>query len=73
MTTNLFTQTRSLMRQLTLQEKLLLLNDLTTQLVQQTVKTRLSSELTSLPTIKIDHWPEDLPLRREELYDEHGR
>ena len=27
----------------------------------------------AFPVISIDTWPSDLPLRREELYDERGR
>ncbi len=29
--------------------------------------------LEGFPTIKLDHWPEDLSLRREDMYGDDGR
>jgi hypothetical protein len=71
MTTIALTQARTIVRQLTLQEKLYLLQDITAQLVQET-----SSPVRSRPAFPIFHiaeWPTDMPTRREDLYDDRGR
>lgn len=72
MATDQFMQVRNLVRRLSLQEKLYLMNELTMQIIQQSAMAGERSQ-PSLPTIEMDSWPEDLPLRREELYDERGR
>ena len=72
MTATALTQARTIVRQLTVQEKLYLLNDITAQLVQATT----SSPITSRPGFPIFHiaeWPTDMPIRREDLYDDRGR
>jgi hypothetical protein len=72
MATDQFTQVRNLVRHLSLQEKLSLMNELTMQIIQQSATAGATSQQ-PLPTIHLDSWPDDLPLRREELYDERGR
>ena len=72
MTTTALTQARTIVRQLTVQEKLYLLHDITAQLVQETT----SNPATSRPVFPILHiaeWPSDVPMRREDLYDDRGR
>ena len=72
MTTPDLTRARAIVRQLTVQEKLYLLNDITAQLVQAAVD---SSTITRLgfPVFHVDEWPADVPMRREDLYDDPGR
>ena len=72
MATDQFTQVRNLVRHLSFQEKLYLMNELTMQIIQQSA-TAGAMPQQPLPTIHLDSWPGDLPLRREELYDERGR
>lgn len=73
MTTDQLMQARDFVRQLSFQEKLYLLNDLTTQMIQQAPKETTDRTLKPLPTIHLATWPDHLPLRREELYDTRGR
>jgi hypothetical protein len=73
MTIEQLTQVRELVRQLSLQEKLSLLNDLTMQLIQQTATVGMAPKQQPLPSLHLASWPHDLPLRREELYDDRGR
>ena len=73
MTTEAFMRVRDLVCQLSLQEKLYLLNDLAMQAIQQSTARAPVAELPPLPTFHLDRWPSDLPLRREELYDDRGR
>jgi hypothetical protein len=67
------TQVRTLVRQLSFQEKLYLLNDLTMQVVQQSAAATPVPKERPLPIIHLATWPNNLPLRREELYDDRGR
>ena len=71
MTTAALAQARAIVRQLTVQEKFDLLNELTTQLVGESMST--TQERPPFPVLHLDHWPNDVPLRREELYDDRGR
>lgn len=73
MTTDQLMQARELVRQLSFQEKLSLLNDLTMQVIQQSAGTVTTGERQPLPSIHLTTWPNGLPLRREELYDDRGR
>jgi hypothetical protein len=73
MTIDQLTQVRELVQQLSFQEKLYLLNDLTMQLIQQSTKVMAATAPQPLPSIHLATWPHDLPLRREELYDDRGR
>jgi hypothetical protein len=73
MTTEAFMRVRDLVCQLSLQEKLYLLNDLAMQAIQQSTARAPVAELPPLPAFHLDRWPSDLPLRREELYDDRGR
>lgn len=73
MTTDQLTQARDLVRQLSFQEKLYLLNDLTMQVIQQSTTAAPSPPSQPLPSIHLTPWPNNLPLRREELYDDRGR
>lgn len=66
-------QARELVRQLSFQEKLYLLNDLTMQVIQQSATGAPASEARPLPSIHLATWPNDLPLQRKELYDDRGR
>lgn len=72
MTTQAFAQARDIVRQLTRQEKLYLLNDITAQLIHDTAAIPLPQR-PPFPVLHIEQWPSDLPLRREELYDDRGR
>jgi hypothetical protein len=73
MTTNQLAQARELVRQLSFQEKLYLLNDLTMQVIQQSTTATTAPAIRPLPSIHLTTWPTDIPLRREELYDDRGR
>jgi hypothetical protein len=73
MTTDQLTQARELVRQLSFQEKLYLLNDLTMQVIQYSTTVPADSPSRPLPSIHLTGWPDNLPLRREELYDDRGR
>jgi hypothetical protein len=73
MTTDQLAQVRELVGQLSFQEKLYLLNDLTMQLIQQSAKGAPPVEQRPLPSIHLTSWPNDLPLRRKDLYDDRGR
>jgi hypothetical protein len=73
MTTDQLTQAREFVRHLSFQEKLYLLNDLTIQVIQQSTAGITKSALPILPSIHLATWPDHLPLRREELYDDRGR
>ena len=67
------TQVRTLVRQLSFQEKLYLLNDLTMQVIQQSASATPAPKVRPLPIIHLATWPSSLPLRREELYDDRDR
>ena len=73
MATDQLTQARTLVRQLSFQEKLYLLNDLTMQVIQQSAAATPAPKERPLPTIHLATWPNNMPLRREELYDDRGR
>lgn len=73
MTTDQLSKVRELIRQLSFQEKLYLLNDLTMQVIQQASSVVTTPEPRPLPSIHLEIWPNNLPLRREELYDDRGR
>jgi hypothetical protein len=73
MTIDQLTQVRELVRHLSFQEKLYLLNDLTMQVIQQSTSETTTSLSRALPSIHLTTWPDNLPLRREELYDDRGR
>lgn len=66
-------QARTLVQRLSLQEKLYLLNDLTMQVILQSSGTVQIPLAEPLPSIHLATWPDNLPLRREELYDDQGR
>ena len=72
MTLTALTQARAIVRQLTVQEKLYLLNDITAQLVQATTSGSVTSR-PGFPIFHITEWPTDTPMRREDLYDDRGR
>ena len=72
-TTSAFMQVRTLARQLPPEEKLYLLHDLTLQLIQQSPARSIPAERGPLPIFHLSTWPNGLPVRREELYDERGR
>jgi hypothetical protein len=73
MTTDQLAQARELARQLSFREKLYLLNDLTMQVVQESTAVATNAEPGALPSIHLATWPDNLPLRREDLYDDRGR
>lgn len=73
MITNTLVQVRDLVRQLPLHERLYLLYDLILQLIHPSTARLVPTERPPLPVFHLDTWPSDLPLRREELYDERGR
>lgn len=73
MSTDQLTQARALVQRLSLQEKLYLLNDLTMQVIRQSAGAAQTPPAQPLPSIHLDTWPDTLPLRREELYDDRGR
>jgi len=72
MTTTALAQARDIVRQLTLREKLYLLNDITAQLLQESTS-RSAQRQAPFPVFHVDQWPDDLPLRREDLYNDRGR
>lgn len=41
--------------------------------VDQETPWPVSDPLEGFPTIEVDHWPEGLPLRREDMYGDDGR
>lgn len=73
MSNDQLTKARDLVRQLSFQEKLYLLNDLTMQVIQHSNPPASTQASQPLPSIHFEHWPHDLPLRREELYDDRSR
>jgi hypothetical protein len=73
MSTDQLTQARALVQRLSLQEKLYLLNDLTMQVIRQSAGVAQAPPAQPLPSIHLATWPDNLPLRREELYDDRGR
>ena len=73
MTTDQLMRARELVRQLSFQEKLYLLYDLTMQVLQQSATAATTAESQPLPSIHLATWPNNLPLRREELYDDRRR
>jgi hypothetical protein len=73
MATVQLTQARTLVRQLSFQEKLYLLDDLTMQVIQQSAAATPAPKERPLPIIHLATWPTNLPRRREELYDDRGR
>lgn len=72
MTTTALIQARTLIRQLTVQEKLYLLNDITTQLVQES-STNTPHTHPAFPIFHAAEWPTDMPQSREDLYNDRGR
>ncbi|NCC34237.1 MAG: hypothetical protein EOM24_19835 [Chloroflexia bacterium] len=72
MSTDQLTQARALVQRLSLQEKLYLLNDLTMQVIRQSADGVQAPPVQPLPSIHLPTWPDNLPLRREELYDDRG-
>ena len=72
MATDQLTQARTLVRQLSFQEKLYLLNDLTMQVIQQSAAATPVPKERSFPIIHLATWPNNLPRRREELCDDRG-
>ena len=72
MTTEALLQARSIVRKLTIQEKLYLLNDITTQLVQASTATDTSARQ-AFPIFHVAEWPTDVPTHREDLYNDRGR
>lgn len=72
MTTTTLTQARNIVRQLSVQEKLYLLNDIATQLVQESTAVRRSPR-PAFPVFHVAEWPEDIPIRREDIYNDRGR
>jgi hypothetical protein len=72
MTTAALAQARTIVRQLTVQEKLFLLNDITAQLVQEATAHTITPR-PAFPVFHIAEWPADMPTRREDLYDDQGR
>jgi hypothetical protein len=73
MTSDQLAQARELVRQLSFQEKLYLLNDLTMHVIQESMTAATVPPAQPLPSIHLATWPDNLPLRREELYDHRGR
>jgi hypothetical protein len=73
MATDQLVQVRTFERQLSFQEKLYLLNDLTMEVIQQSAAVTPTPKERPLPIIHLDMWPNNLPLRRQELYDDRGR
>ena len=67
------TKARTLVQQLSFQEKLYLLNDLTMQVIQQSTAATPAPKERALPIIHLATWLNNLSLRREELYDDRGR
>lgn len=72
MTTPALTQARTIVRQLTIQEKLYLLNDITAQLAHEATSSPVTSR-PSFPVFHVAEWPTDIPMRREDLYNDRGR
>lgn len=73
MTIDQLMQVRELVRQLSLQEKLYVLNDLMAQVIQQSINASDITGTRPLPSIHLAVCPEKLPFRREGLYDGRGR
>jgi hypothetical protein len=73
MTSDHLTHVLNLVRQLSLQEQLYLLQDLTTQVIHEATPGTIGGQPTPLPRLHLDHWPDDLPVRRAELYDDRGQ
>lgn len=72
MTTQALLHARDIIRQLTLQEKLYLLNDITTQVVQASAVVDTPTR-PAFPVLHLAAWPADIPTRREDLYNDRGR
>ena len=72
MTTEELLRVRDIVRQLTIQEKLYLLNDITAQLVQASAVSDTSVR-PAFPVFHVAPWPTDIPIRREDLYNDRGR
>lgn len=72
MTYQTLTIARDLVQQLTYHEKLILLNDITVQLLGAPLA-QDPPPRPPFPVLHLTHWPADIPLRREELYDDTGR
>lgn len=72
MTTTALIQARNIVRQLTIQEKLYLLNDITSQLVQETADAAIP-QLPAFPVFHVKEWPTSTPTSREDLYNDRGR
>lgn len=68
MTIEALLQARDIVRHLTAQEKLYLLNDITVQLVQASTATD-PPVYSTFPILHLEEWPADLPTRREDLYN----
>lgn len=73
MATDTLTQARTLVERLSFQEKVYLLSDLTRQMLQHVSADASVPPSQPLPTLHLAAWPQGLPLRREELYDDRGR
>jgi len=64
---------RQLLRHLSFQDKLYLLNDLTMQVISERTNNAVPPKREPLPTIHLPQWPDNLALRREDLYNDHSR
>ncbi len=71
MTLSTLDQVRYLVGQLSSQDRLYLLSDITTLLIQETVqkKPQVREPLPLLHGV----WSDDIPMCREDLYDDQGR
>lgn len=71
MTLSTLDQVRYLVGQLSSQDRLYLLSDITTLLIQETVqkKPQVGEPLPLLHGV----WSDDIPMCREDLYDDQGR
>jgi len=72
MTITALIQARNIVRQLTVQEKLYLLNDIAAQLVQEAT-THPTIPRPAFPVFHVAEWPADMPTHREDLYDDRDR
>ncbi|MFP4394221.1 MAG: hypothetical protein ACLFTI_03070 [Anaerolineales bacterium] len=64
-------EVRTLVHRLSYREKMRLLSDLATDLFRESVTESVAPD--AFPVLHLNRWPEDLPLRRSELYNEYGR
>lgn len=63
-------QAQNLVRELSTQERLYLLHELTAHLLQEAGTGTEKQPTADLPLIHLERWPADLFLRREDLYNE---